>query len=278
MPTFDFDFQRYVARKKGAREAQIREGAAYAFAGDVRLLRTLDRLRPIQVALEEAGRLWRSVARAELLGPAVRAAGEHFQDVQAAAARCAGRLHIETPTVYLAPQPDSAGVLTLGAGEEVYIVLSAGLLSRLTPDELLDVLGRECGRIQNGHVPFVTALHYLNHSAGRFVRWAVRPATLTLSAWMRRAELTADRAGLLCSRSLDVSLAALGKIARDATEGERLERKRRERALARFAGSQYFRAVMGESGGEAQEPCDAAVAKILEERLEPEPPTGMEQK
>ena len=37
MSTYDFDFQRYVARRKGAREAQVREGAAYAFPGDVRL-------------------------------------------------------------------------------------------------------------------------------------------------------------------------------------------------------------------------------------------------
>ena len=33
----DFDFQRYVERRRGAREAQAREGAAYAYAGDLRL-------------------------------------------------------------------------------------------------------------------------------------------------------------------------------------------------------------------------------------------------
>ncbi|MBP6742206.1 MAG: hypothetical protein KA244_05135, partial [Deltaproteobacteria bacterium] len=70
MPTVDFDFQRYVARKKGARAAQVREGAAYAYPGDVRLLRTLDKLRPVSLVLEETGRLWKSVARAEVLGTA----------------------------------------------------------------------------------------------------------------------------------------------------------------------------------------------------------------
>lgn len=178
MPTVDFDFQRYVARRKGVRAAQVREGAAYAYPGDVRVLRTLDKLRPIQLALDEAGRLWRQLARAELLGPAVRVSVERYANVLTAARRCAEILHIGIPTIYISPQP--SGVLTLGTDEEAYIVLAQGLLDSLTEAELLDVLGRECGRVQNGHVPFRTALHYLQHARNTLVRWAVRPATLTL--------------------------------------------------------------------------------------------------
>ena len=174
MPTVDFDFQRYVARKKGARAAQVREGAAYAYPGDVRLLRTLDRLRPVELALQEAGRLWQSVARAELLGPAVRAVAPRYGQVAVAAKRCAEILHIDVPVIYIAPRP--AGVLTLGTEAETYIVLSQGLLDSLNEAELLDILGRECGRIQNGHVQFRTALHYLTHNASTMTRWAVRPA------------------------------------------------------------------------------------------------------
>ncbi|MDW8280633.1 MAG: M48 family metalloprotease [Myxococcales bacterium] len=264
MPAYDFDFQRYVARRKGAREAQVREGAAYAFPGDVRLLRTLDRLRPVQLALEETARLWRAVARAELLGTAVRAGTEHYPSVAQAAARCAQRLHIEVPTVYITPQPASQGARTLGTSEDAYIVVAAGLLEGLSGDELLDVIGRECGRIQNGHVPFLTALYYLTTSASDFVRWMVLPATLTLSAWERRAVITADRAGLLCSRSLEVSLSALRK----SVMGDEATVSRRARALSRFAGSAYYRTVIGldPSAGEPQEACDAAVARILDDK------------
>ena len=46
MPKVDLDFQRYVERRKGARAAETREGAAYAYAGDLKVLRTLDNLRP----------------------------------------------------------------------------------------------------------------------------------------------------------------------------------------------------------------------------------------
>ncbi|HNK43428.1 MAG TPA: M48 family metalloprotease [Pseudomonadota bacterium] len=266
MPTVDFDFQRYVARKKGARAAQVREGAAYAYPGDVRLLRTLDRLRPVELALLEAGRLWQSVARAELLGPAVRAVAPRFGQVATAAKRCADILHIDVPTIYIAPRP--SGVLTLGTEAETYIVLSQGLLDSLSPDELLDVLGRECGRIQNGHVPFRTALHYLQHNASTMTRWAVRPATLTLLAWARRADITADRAGVLCARSVDVSLVAMQKA---FPEDDSRELARRYRAIQRFVGSLYYRTVVGQDAedGESTEDCDAAVAQILDDKEVP---------
>jgi hypothetical protein len=264
MPAVDFDFQRYVARRKGVRAAQVREGAAYAYPGDVRVLRTLDKLRPVQLALEEAGRLWRHLARAELLGPAVRATTERFAEVQNAARRCADILHIGAPTVYVAPQPDL--VLTLGTDEDAYIVLAQGLLDKLSEAGLLDVIGRECGRIQNGHVPFRTALHYLEHAKNTLVRWAVRPATLTLQAWNRRADITADRAGLLCSRDLDTSLLTLATVAENDAGSEELGR--RQRALSRFAGSAYYRIVIGRDGddGESAEDCDAAVARILDDK------------
>lgn len=273
MQAVDFDFQRYVARRKGARAAQVREGAAYAYPGDVRLLRTLDRLRPVQLALEEAGRLWKSGARAELLGPAARALAPRFERVQQAARRCAEILHIDVPAVQIVPQP--SGVITLGTEEETYIVLSQGLLDLLSDDELLDVLGRECGRIQNGHVPFRTALHYATHNASTLVRWAVRPATLTLEAWARRADITADRAGLLCARNLEVSLSAMQKAspllaagAQDAPPPDTQELGRRQRALSRFASSIYYRTVIGRDSedGESAEDCDAAVADILDDK------------
>ncbi|MFO0575107.1 MAG: M48 family metalloprotease [Polyangia bacterium] len=266
MSTVDFDFQRYVARRKGARAAQVREGAAYAYPGDVKLLRTLDRLRPVQLALEEAVRLWKSVARAELLAPAIKAVPPRFETVAQAARRCAEILHIDVPQVYVVPHP--SGVLTLGTDEETYIVLAQGLLDALSGDELLDVIGRECGRIQNGHVPFRTALHYLTHNAATVTRWAVRPATLTLAAWSRRADVTADRAGLLCCRSLDVSLCAMQKAF--PTQDPR-DQQRRQRALGRFSGSLYYRTVVGAGPGspdegESAEDCDAAVALILDDR------------
>src|SRR6185312_2581337 len=78
---------------------------------------------------------------------------------------------------------------------------------------LLTVIGHECGHIHNGHVVYLTALHYLAHLAGVFVAWAVQPALVALRAWSRRAEITSDRAGMLCARNDAVAERALTKLA-----------------------------------------------------------------
>jgi hypothetical protein len=46
-----------------------------------------------------------------------------------------------------------------------------------------------------------------------FLRWSVKPAVMALNGWARRAEITCDRAGLICTRDLDVSIGCLVKLA-----------------------------------------------------------------
>jgi Zn-dependent protease with chaperone function len=250
----DFDFQRYVERRKGAREAQAREGAAYAYAYDLRLLRTLDRLKPVKLALEATVRLWRSAARAELLAGAIKASQKEQATVYALGERCAERLHVPAPAIYVAPADRTRAAYTLGTDDECYVVLSGGLVEELTEAELAHVIGRQCGRIQNGHVLPATALFYLEHFAARYVRWIVAPALAALRAWARRGEVTCDRAGLLCTRDIDVSAAAMAKLG--ATE-EYVE------ALRVFADSEFFLAMLKQPGGMTPEACDERVSEIL---------------
>src|SRR5262249_60688947 len=78
--------------------------------------------------------------------------------------------------------------------------------------ELVAAIAHELAHVQNGHILYTTALHYLSHSAAFFVRWVVQPAIMTLQAWSRRAEVTCDRAALLAVRDLDKTLAALVRL------------------------------------------------------------------
>src|SRR5205809_818385 len=43
--------------------------------------------------------------------------------------------------------------------------------------------------------------------------WAVQPAVMALRRWARRADITCDRAGALCTRDLQVTTRALVKLA-----------------------------------------------------------------
>ena len=250
----DFDFQRYVERRKGAQQAQAREGAHYAYAGDLRLLRTLERLRPVKLALEATVRLWRSAARAELLAGAVKASQREQAVVYALGERCAERLHIAPPTIYVAAQNRAREAHTLGTDDEHYVVLSGGLVEELSEAELGDVIGRQCGKIQNQHVLPATALFYLEHFASRYVRWIVAPALAALRGWSRRAEVTCDRAGLLCTRDVDVSASALQKTGLGPEYVE---------ALRVFAESEYYRAMLKQPGGMTPEACDERVGEVL---------------
>jgi Zn-dependent protease with chaperone function len=213
----DLDLQRYIERKKGARDAQTREGAAYAYSGDLRVKNTLFSLRPVTMAVEATGRLWKSVARAELLEHAVQVSPEQLPRVDALIEQAARTLHIPRPAVYVSSRlPDSKDgsmthAHTLGTDDDPYVVLDERAVLSLNDSELLFVLGQECGHIQNNHVVFTTAIYYLAHAANRFLKWIVTPATLALSAWARRAEITCDRAGVICVRNLDTAAAVLLK-------------------------------------------------------------------
>jgi Zn-dependent protease with chaperone function len=256
MPGVDFDFQRYVERRKGAREAEAREGAAYAYAFDLRLLRGLDRLGPAKLALEATVRLWRSAARAELLAGATKATAKEQATVHAVAERCAERLHVSMPDVYVTPAPRDISAHTLGTADEAYVVLSRALVEALNESELAFAVGRQLGRIQNQHVLPATALYYLEHFASRYVRWIVAPALAALRGWGRRSEITIDRAGLLCTRDLEIATAALTKL---GAPPERIA------ALRLFSDSAYYRGVIGGSGGFPADECDEEVARVLKQ-------------
>jgi Zn-dependent protease with chaperone function len=292
MPSVDFSFQRYVEARRGAEEARAREGAAYAYAGDLKVLRTLQHARPITLAVEATVRLWRSVERARLLGNAVKVGPKQFPRIHAMVDQCAQTLHISPPQVYVTPV-FQLNAYTLGTSEDALVVLNSALVDHLTEPELLDVIGHECGHVQNEHVVYTTTLYYLTHAASVFVRWIVQPAVLALRAWMRRAEITCDRAGLICTRNLDVSIRSLVKLALgskklyDAIDLDEYLKQlddlgktagrfaeidqthpylpKRVAALRLFAQSAFYKGVAGESseGALTKEDLDARTAQII---------------
>ena len=168
MPNFDFDFQRYVERKRGAREAERREGAGYAYAGDLRIRRLLDRARPVTMALEATVRLWRGSARAELLGTAVKVTEQSQPRVHRATQKAAELLHVAPPAVHLSPHL-LLSAHTFGTDDEPQVLLHSSLAESLTDEELLFALGAEIGRIQNNHVLLATAHYYLLRAGSTFV-------------------------------------------------------------------------------------------------------------
>ena len=288
----DFDFARYIAHRRGMVEQRARDGSAYAYSGERKVRRTLGSARPVVIALEATTRLWKNVAKTELLSTATRVNDQQFPRVHAAVQRAGVALRMELPPVYMVPSSSNIRAQALGTTDDAYIVIDSELPDRLGDAELMALIGHELGHIQNNHVLYATALHYLTHSAVMFVRWAVQPAVMTLQAWSRRAHITCDRAALLCTRDLDATLAALVKLTLDTEGDEHIDiaaylqqlpeprrgvgryaelfrshpyLPKRVHALRLFAGSSFYKSYLGvdTAGAPSAADVDTEVAEIL---------------
>jgi Zn-dependent protease with chaperone function len=209
VPSIEYSFSRYVAARKGEAAARLREGAAYAFAGDLKVRAALGKVRPVTLSLEATLRFWQTVGRSKLLGNAIRVGERQFPKIHGLVARAADALQIPRPTAYVTADNKVKTAQTFGTADDATIVLHGALIDNLTETELLSVIGHECGQIQNQHTLYFTALYFLTNAANTFVRWGTRPATVALNAWARRAEITNDRAALLATRDLGATTTAL---------------------------------------------------------------------
>jgi Zn-dependent protease with chaperone function len=226
----DFDFARWIAARRGAMEQSAREGAAYAFSGERRFRRTLNMARPVTMALEATTRLWRDVARTELLGTAVKVTDQQFPRVFEAAKAAGAALRVRVPVIFAAPT-SSIKVKVLGTDDAPHLIVNLDLAEKLDDTELIAAIAHELAHVQNGQLLYATALHYLNTSAAFFVRWVVQPAIMTLQAWSRRAEVTCDRASLLAVRDLDKTLQAMVRMELGLDKGSAFNAEEYLRAL-----------------------------------------------
>ena len=103
----DFDFARWLAHRRGSMEQSAREGAAYAFSGERKFRRALGMARPVTMALEATTRLWRDVARTELLGTAVKVTDQQYPRVWKAARAAGAALRVQVPVVFARRLPRS---------------------------------------------------------------------------------------------------------------------------------------------------------------------------
>ncbi len=204
----DFVRQR-VQGQPGADSGDVH---AYAYVSDRHTRQAFQQAKAVELAVAAAVRLFKSIGRAELLGHAVKVGPKQFPRVHQLGASCARTLGIAPPTIYIVNSP-VLNAATYGTHEDAFVLLHSALVDHMSDEELLSVIGHECGHIHNNHVVYLTAMHYLTNLAGVFMRNLGLPALLGLRAWSRRAEITCDRAGALCAGDLDVALKALTKLA-----------------------------------------------------------------
>ena len=149
----------------------------------------------------------------------IRANTKCFASLHRLVVRCSAILSCPVPDVYVTNSP-FMNAYTVGH-RHTYLVLHSSLVEGMTGDELSFVIGHELGHIKSGHGLYrqlgALLIQYWDIAASLIpvpgIGYIRVPLLLAFWEWYRRAELTCDRAGLLCLQAVEPGLMALGKLA-----------------------------------------------------------------
>lgn len=137
---------------------------------------------------------------------AVKVGGRNFPEIREIVNNCAERLSISASDidVYVVNSPILNAFAT-GVGRPFCIVLHSELIKALSREQLSSVIGHEMGHIKFGHTSYLTIIGQLGNQTmgipiiGSLFRYA-------FLLWSRKAEFSADRAGLIVSGDIDEAI------------------------------------------------------------------------
>ncbi|HEY3015288.1 MAG TPA: M48 family metallopeptidase [Nocardioides sp.] len=138
------------------------------------------------------------------LGSAIRVDERQFTRLHRLLTEVATTLDApDLPELYVVNDP-LANAVTIGMNQP-FIVLNSALVDLLDDEELRFVIGHEVGHAISGHAVYQTLLQRLIRLSAVFASIPIgglgfRAIMAALMEWSRKAELSADRAGLLATQ------------------------------------------------------------------------------
>jgi Zn-dependent protease with chaperone function len=170
----------------------------------------LRRLRGFDTLVRKLSGLFNERAvRLMFLGSAIRVDERQFPRLHTMLADVATVLDVaEVPELYVSANP-YPNAMTIGM-DKAFIVVTSGMVDLLDDEEMRFVLGHELGHALSGHAVYQTMLQRLIRLSGVLTAiplggLGVRVIMAALMEWSRKAELSADRAGLLATQDPSVA-------------------------------------------------------------------------
>lgn len=223
------DFAGYATEREQAQAVRRIDGAPdYSFSLDRRLLRQLTAIRPIRGLARALVRLREPFFQQLNLMRMVEVGPRQFPRLHEMAMHCARTLGIGLPRVFV--QSNGMSAYTYASDQTTpSIVLSADLIEVMTDDELLGTIGHECGHIHNLHGAYNTLVWIGTEQMADGALKAAAAGGLSLPLlgsieqalsgglmlfmrrWSRCAEITCDRAGVICAGDPDSRMRGLVK-------------------------------------------------------------------
>jgi Zn-dependent protease with chaperone function len=165
----------------------------------------LRRLRGFDTLIRKLSGLFNERAvRLMFLGSAIRVDERQFPALHTMLSDVATVLDVaDVPELYVSANP-YPNAMTIGM-DKAFIVVTSGLVDLLDDEEMRFVLGHELGHALSGHAVYQTMLQRLIRLSGVLTAiplggLGVRVIMAALMEWSRKAELSADRAGLLATQ------------------------------------------------------------------------------
>jgi Zn-dependent protease with chaperone function len=191
---------------------------AWEHPADKGALTALRELRGFDDVLKAMAGIWNERAwRLMFLGGSIRCDHRQHPRVHRLFAEAAATLDVATlPELYVQLSP-AINAQCIGMAKP-FIVVNSAAVADLDDEELRYILGHELGHLLSGHAVYRTMMVILGDLATNLA-WlpigsiALRGIIAALREWWRKAELSADRAGLLAGQDTSAALRAHMKLA-----------------------------------------------------------------
>ena len=154
--------------------------------------------------------------RLDLLGSSIKVSKSQLPELYEAVQECSRILDLEyTPELYVQSNPQ-ANAFTLalsdkGSGTAPIIVVTSALLDRCTDEEVMAIIGHECGHLKCEHSLYLT-LGGLVSAPLRALPFVGSQVESIQQSWRLAAEYSCDRAALLVAQDVDAVAGAMLKL------------------------------------------------------------------